>query len=238
MKISILINNFNKSKFIKQTLQSCINQTDKNFEIIIFDDASTDESIFLIKESLKNLNSLQYKIIERKGEKSRHNSFNQITAIKNSLDKSEGEYISFLDADDLFDKYKIEYLREKFKNKKIIYNSYNILKENYLEKNQRHFKKRKIIWPIFPPTSCLSIEKKLLLKFFDKICIQKFSSCWFDFRIASFVSKYVYEEIHYTKKELTTYRKLDDSNDTIYTNPFKFLFWKRKVDAFILHRYF
>ena len=48
--ISILISSFNKEKFIKKTLRSVFNQSYKNYEVIVFDDNSTDDSIRIIKK--------------------------------------------------------------------------------------------------------------------------------------------------------------------------------------------
>ena len=48
--ISILISSFNKEKFLKKTLRSVFNQSYKNYEVIIFDDNSTDDSIRIIKK--------------------------------------------------------------------------------------------------------------------------------------------------------------------------------------------
>ena len=51
--ISILITNFNKEKFLNNSLKSVLNQTFSNYEIIIFDDASTDNSVEIIKRYKK-----------------------------------------------------------------------------------------------------------------------------------------------------------------------------------------
>ena len=51
--ISILITNYNKSKFLKISLHSLKKQNYKNFEIIIFDDCSTDNSLEIIKKFKK-----------------------------------------------------------------------------------------------------------------------------------------------------------------------------------------
>ena len=48
--ISILITNFNKERFLKKSLNSCINQTYKSKEIIVFDDNSKDKSLEIIKK--------------------------------------------------------------------------------------------------------------------------------------------------------------------------------------------
>ena len=51
--VSILINNYNNQKFLKKSIFSCLNQTYKNLEIIIFDDNSTDNSLKILKK-IKN----------------------------------------------------------------------------------------------------------------------------------------------------------------------------------------
>ena len=53
-KISILISTFNKSQFIKGTIQSCLYQNYKNYEIIIVDTESTDTTIDILREYSKH----------------------------------------------------------------------------------------------------------------------------------------------------------------------------------------
>jgi len=47
--VSICIPTFNGSKFIRETIQSCISQTHKNVEIIVSDDRSSDDTILIIR---------------------------------------------------------------------------------------------------------------------------------------------------------------------------------------------
>ena len=44
MKISILISSYNKGKYIKECIESCLIQDDKDFEIILYDNYSNDET--------------------------------------------------------------------------------------------------------------------------------------------------------------------------------------------------
>ena len=53
MKISIIISNYNKAKFLKKCLDSCISQNFKSFEIILVDDNSTDASRIILKNIKK-----------------------------------------------------------------------------------------------------------------------------------------------------------------------------------------
>jgi len=48
MKVSVIVPNYNHSKYLSQRLESIISQTFNDFEIIILDDASTDSSIEII----------------------------------------------------------------------------------------------------------------------------------------------------------------------------------------------
>ena len=58
--ISVLITNYNKSKFLKKTLRSVELNNFKKCEIILFDDASTDDSIELLKQ-FKNIKLIKNK---------------------------------------------------------------------------------------------------------------------------------------------------------------------------------
>ena len=234
--ISIIITNFNKSNYLKKTLESCRNQVDKNFEIIFFDDRSTDNSLRIVKNFKKKNKKIKLILIKRSGKKSINNCYNQISAIQKSIKYSSGNYISLLDGDDIFLDKKILFLNNIINKstKKILYNSYYILKKKKFLLNKRHFLKRKFLWPIFPPTSCLTIEKKLFQKVINKISFKKYPSCWLDFRLAVYFSKYYPEEILYTKKKLTVYINSDQGNDNMYTNILNIYFWKRKFDALIL----
>ena len=52
--ISILIINYNNAKLVKRAIKSCLNQTYKNIEILIFDDQSNDNSPNVLKKFKKN----------------------------------------------------------------------------------------------------------------------------------------------------------------------------------------
>ena len=50
MKFSILISSYNKGEYIENCINSCLNQSEKNIEIILFDNESIDESIKILKK--------------------------------------------------------------------------------------------------------------------------------------------------------------------------------------------
>ena len=62
--VSIIIPIYNTEKYIKQCLESCINQTYKDFEVIIIDDKSTDNTLNITKNILSS-SGIDYTIIEK-----------------------------------------------------------------------------------------------------------------------------------------------------------------------------
>jgi glycosyltransferase involved in cell wall biosynthesis len=138
--VSILINNYNKDLYCVDALNSAINQSYKNIEIIFYDDASTDNSIKKIIELKKKYKNKTIKIIENKD---RGNIFsrNQMLGIEKSLKKSKGKIICLLDSDDFFNKDKIKKVVnffEKNQSKDIVYDIpifYYEKKKIYLKMN-------------------------------------------------------------------------------------------------------
>lgn len=86
-KVSIIIACYNHGKFLKQSIESALNQDYKNLEIIVVNDGSTDNSLE-IAESFDKV-----KIIS-------HKNKGVIFARNNAIKRSSGDYILPLDADD------------------------------------------------------------------------------------------------------------------------------------------
>jgi len=110
IKYSIVIPNYNSSKWIKRCLDSILEQTYKNYEIIIVDDMSTDNSVEIIKEYL----SWNIWLIELK--EKRYNGGSRNVGVENA----KGDYILFLDCDDyLYSKDSLKQLNEIIENNKV-----------------------------------------------------------------------------------------------------------------------
>ncbi|SFO47954.1 Glycosyl transferase family 2 [Algoriphagus ornithinivorans] len=100
--VSILIPNFNKANYLRFTLDSVIGQTYSNWECIIVDDFSTDDSWKILEEYSGR--DQRFKIYRRP--KNRKQGGN---AARNfAFEKSVGEYIQWLDSDDLIHPEKLE----------------------------------------------------------------------------------------------------------------------------------
>ncbi|WP_367756333.1 glycosyltransferase family 2 protein [Flavobacterium sp. WC2430] len=92
--VSILIPTFNSEKFISESIRSVQNQTYTNWEIILVDDCSTDATLCLVEELAIKDNRIQYSRLEK-------NSGTGV-ARNSALALAKGQYIAFLDADDLW----------------------------------------------------------------------------------------------------------------------------------------
>lgn len=123
--VSVVIPYFKKREYIKNTLNSVLEQTYKNLEIIIIYDDKEQEDLEFIKE-LTKLDKRISLIINK-------NSLGAGLSRNNGINKSKGDYISFIDADDVWKKKKLE-LQIKFmkeKNYLISHTNYEIIdKEN------------------------------------------------------------------------------------------------------------
>lgn len=97
-KVSILMTFFNEEKFIKRSLKSLINQSFKNWEAVIIDDCSTDNSADIIKK-FKDQRIKYFKLKKHKG---------RTSALNFGLQKCKGRFISILDADDFYFKNKLK----------------------------------------------------------------------------------------------------------------------------------
>lgn len=92
--VSLLVANYNNGKYIVETLNSAINQTYSNVEIIICDDASIDNSIDLIEKFISN--NSKYKIELYKN----HFTYGCGRNKRKCVDIARGEYFAFLDPED------------------------------------------------------------------------------------------------------------------------------------------
>ncbi|MGH0791965.1 glycosyltransferase family 2 protein [Bacillus cereus] len=125
--VSILIPTYNRPTYFEITLESAINQTYKNIEIIVTDDSTNNETYNCIQPYLKKYNNIFY--------------YKNSTVIGgphnfiNAYEKSNGEYVNFLMDDDIFHPNKIEkmlsYFLEDYTHKITLVTSYR----SYIDEN-------------------------------------------------------------------------------------------------------
>ena len=105
-KISVVIPLYNKENFIKETLESVLNQTFTDFEVLIINDCSTDNSVKVISE----YEDKRIKIIA-------HPINKGLSAARNTgILNSNSDYIAFLDGDDIWEPKYLEVIEELINN--------------------------------------------------------------------------------------------------------------------------
>ncbi len=127
--VSIITPNFNSSKYIKQTIDSVLNQTHQNWEWIIVDDNSSDDSTKIITTYKQDKRITLFCLEKNSG---------AAIARNKALELAKGRYITFIDSDDLwlpnFLQETINYLTTN--NVELVYTSYKRYDEDlnpYLE---------------------------------------------------------------------------------------------------------
>lgn len=128
-KISIIIPCYNVAKYLKECLDSVVNQTLKDIEIICINDGSTDNTLNILEEYAKEDDRIRVFSQENKG----------VAVARNiGLEQVQGEYIMFADPDDYFIKnaFKIALNKIEDTNSDIcIFNHYE-LNENEITENK------------------------------------------------------------------------------------------------------
>lgn len=99
-EISIIMPLYNAEKYLSECLDSVMNQTFKEFEVICVDDASTDDTLAIVQQyAAKDIRIRILQNLERSG---------AAIARNRGMEKAEGKYIIFLDGDDLYNKEMLE----------------------------------------------------------------------------------------------------------------------------------
>jgi glycosyltransferase involved in cell wall biosynthesis len=152
MKVSIIVTNYNYGKFISRCLRSCISQNfeKKDYEIIVVDDNSTDESLKILSSFKKNI-----KILSNK------KNIGVAASANKAIKISKGEYFIRVDSDDYISSYTLNFLyslTEFYPNKFGIASNYALFKDEdrqIMEKKSKEF-----------PIACgILYNKKKFLKY-------------------------------------------------------------------------
>ena len=91
--VSVIMPAYNAEKYIAEAIHSVIQQTYTNWELIVIDDGSADRTAFIVKDLIGGNDRIKYLYQDNGG---------QGKARNNGLKHAKGEYIAFLDADDLW----------------------------------------------------------------------------------------------------------------------------------------
>lgn len=191
--VSIILPNFNHHPYLQKRLDSIFNQTHQNFEVIILDDASTDNSVSILN-SYKNHPKVTHFIINTE------NSGSPFKQWKKGLNLAKGDFIWIAESDDFCD---LNFLETQL---------------NHLEKNDMSIARtivfskgktgKEIIHPAFKENKTSVLDKEQILycpvlnvsaALFHRIDKEKLSKAKFaDFRIIG--DRVFYHEFFHNKR--------------------------------------
>ena len=98
-RFSIIVPLYNKAPYVRKALESIASQTYRDFELIIVDDGSTDNSLEVVNEYIRDVLCVMYDVC--KNVRVIHQKNSGVAAARNrGVAESHGEYVCFLDADD------------------------------------------------------------------------------------------------------------------------------------------
>jgi glycosyltransferase involved in cell wall biosynthesis len=123
MKVSVIIPVYNGKNYIKQSINSALNQTFKDVEVIVIDDFSNDGTYEYVLNEFGNVGKVKIFRNEKNMERSYSRNF--------GFNVSSGEYIFFLDYDDEWKANYIEETIENFNNFDIVYS----IPRTFIDKN-------------------------------------------------------------------------------------------------------
>lgn len=151
--VSIITPSYNTAMYIGQTIESVLNQTYTNWEMIIVDDCSSDNTDSIVKPYLTDSRIKYVKNVQNSGAAVSRNKAIKI---------AKGKWIAFLDSDDLWDEHKLE-MQIDFMKSNNYYFSYTKYREidennsvlNHCVSGPNYINKRRMLQYCWP--GCLTV---------------------------------------------------------------------------------
>lgn len=219
--VSIIMPTYNSDEYLIQTIESVLRQTYRNWELIIVDDYSQDNTIEILNYFKNNPKIKIYLNRNNKGSDSCRNI---------GLEKCKGKYIAFLDSDDIWSKYKLEEQIKFMKTYKL-----NFTCTNYIPFDKNH--KISIVKPqkvyntklFFKDTSIATSTMIILKSKFKKLKFKK------NFGFGDYIYKVKLLEIDkcYTLNQPLTYYRV--RNSSVSSNKFKNFIYVWRINQIIFN---
>lgn len=165
--ISVVIPTYNSEKYITETLETVFNQTYSNYEVIVSDDGSADNTVKIIKNLSDKFPHIKIKVLlnEHEGPGAARNK---------GVEAANGEWISFLDSDDKWLPHKLQKVTEIIcLDESIDLIGHNMISQKGIRQKRidlfKNYDSRKhpfltLFRDVMLATSTLTIRKKMLLK--------------------------------------------------------------------------
>lgn len=184
--LSIIIPVYNVDKYIKECLDSILTQNNKNIEIILINDGSTDNSPIICQEYSKSYSNVKYIDNENHGVSYSRNC---------GIEKAEGKYLLFVDADDRLSATGLNDLKKLIKTNQSLYiysykKIYKNISENHVIKSQQISKEQalrdlmeedKFCGYVWNKIFSVELIKKYDIKFDEKIMMNEDMKFCFDY---------------------------------------------------------
>lgn len=206
--ISIIIPIYNVEKYLVECIESVMNQTYKNLEIILVDDGSTDKSLEICKKYEKKDNRI--KVIHQE-------NFGLSYARNVGIENANGRYLAFLDSDDFIEKNMYEELYNdlKYEEADIAGCDYYIYKNANKAKKSDDFSKEKEIMNIETALIKMNLLKGFGVSVWNKL-----------------FKKEIFNEIRFPVGEknedwLIIYKLLEKAQKIVY-NPKAMLYYRQR----------
>ena len=221
-KFSIIIPVYNVEEYLEECLESIVNQSFKDFEVICVNDGSTDNSLEILQKYAEN--DERFKVLNQENQ-------GQGIARNNALNIANGEYILFVDPDDFIELNMLEVLNERLdvQNVDVAFFDYQIFGENTKTKIVRFmdemkntlnlnindnfiFNWQELVKDNFRYTAMMVWNKVYSNKFLKENHIQFAPNKHAEDHIFSISATLLANKISYIKKTLYYYRKRSDSS--------------------------
>ncbi len=239
IKFSIITTSYNYSDYIKETIESVLNQTYKNWEMIVVDDGSSDNSIEIIESYCKKDERIKLFTHEN------HINKGLKETLKLAISKAQNDWLIILESDD---KILPNYIEKKLEIIKqhpevnFIFNDVNLFGcENRIREYDQYFKSTKQILLNNPyPNKLFPYFKKInLIPTFSSVAIKKdlFNNVDFDSPIKAILDYYLWIQIaknaniYYLDEKLTDWRMHQSyiTNSKVNNKDRAFFNYKKRV---------
>lgn len=133
--ISIVMPVYNTANFLENAIMSILNQTYKNWELIVVDDGSTDNSLKICNKMMDKYDNIYVFSQKNKG----------VAAARNyGIQKTRGKYVAFLDSDDSYESFFLEKLSSvaEKENANVVYCGLNYYREQKVVRQSEQLKKK------------------------------------------------------------------------------------------------
>ncbi|NUU67350.1 glycosyltransferase [Enterobacteriaceae bacterium BIT-l23] len=210
VKVSVIVPVFNVEKYVEKCMDSLLNQTLTDIEIIIVNDGSTDRSGEIVQRYIRQYNNIKYVEQENKGLSEARNA---------GVRYAEGEYLAFLDSDDWVkaDAYEILYNKAIINNDDIVCCGFYMSFENgaaqreYITSKEYNSVEPLIEFEIFRHIKVAAWDKLYNREFFIRSGIRYPAGLWYEDTAVSVPLLLKAKKISVISRPLVYYRQREGS---------------------------